>query len=162
MKRDSEDLIDDLLKDDVPSGFHAALMSKTLRTARRRHHAARLTIIVCGIGLVGMAALLFKSGIAPVSTTERIRQPGNIASAAPVVTHLTVQMVATQADPHLKIIETDKLAKPTLINDEQLFALMGHQPAALIRHGKGNAELILLGSVDVEAFSVSPHKASPL
>ena len=59
MKQTTEQLLDDLLEDAAPPEFRAALLDKTLRSARRRKQARRFNMAMSAAALAGICLLSF-------------------------------------------------------------------------------------------------------
>jgi len=152
MKLTAEQLLDDLLEDAAPPEFRAALMDKTLRSARRRQRARYFNMALIATVVAGIFLFSFWKMREPAILSDRIRQsdpmvvgskpllPGQI-----VITHLDpveefVSSISTVAE-----VQTSGSSGPYKeINDQQLLALLSDRPAVLVRHGPHQAELIFL------------------
>jgi hypothetical protein len=150
MKRTTEQLLDDLLDDVAPPDFRAALLDKTLHSARQRKRARYFKAALSATTVAGIFLLSFWKMRAP----DQIRQPDTmVVNSQPL---LPGQIVATQ----LSSVEEFVSSASTLaevrtsgssgsyqeINDEQLLALLSDKSAVLVHHGPHQTELIILGS----------------
>src|ERR1700722_17080727 len=59
MKKPNKQLLDDLLEDDATPDFQAALMGKTLQSARRRKRARHFSVAVCALAVAGIFLFSF-------------------------------------------------------------------------------------------------------
>jgi hypothetical protein len=154
-------LLDDVLADAASPDFRADLLRLTLQEVQSRTHRRRrngeLLAAACLLLVLAVAARLLSPPNAP--------KPG---PDNPLVVHsrpLDARMlVATQpSGPSLARCSASAIAfirtAPTertfdLIGDDQLLALLGGRPAALVRHGPATAELVFLNPTDRDGFPV--------
>ena len=64
-------------------------------------------------------------------------------------------VVVSSSAKTVVLVETGSIKDPFReINDEQLLALVGKRPAALVRHGTHEAELLFVNPEDTNGFPV--------
>lgn len=146
MKKTTEQLLDDLLEEAAPPEFRAALLDKTLRSARRRRQARRFGMALSVMAMAGIFLLSFWKmrgpaiGADPMILNSRPLQPGQIVTTQPGSAQEFVSPASTLAE----VRTTGSSGPYEEINDEQLLALLEDRPAVLIHHGPHQAELIIL------------------
>lgn len=152
-------LLDDVLAEASPPDFRASLLAGTLRQARRRRHWRQARQVAGTLAVLLLAGILTWPHPAEKISTAR---PAT-KCAAPK----SFQLVETQLLPADAIISTKNFAVVKivfttagaveiatcsggfrLINDEQLLALLGGSPAALIRTGADSEELVFANPED--------------
>ena len=158
MKRTTEELLDDLLEESAPPEFRAALMSETLRQARRRKVFRRLGYAAGSI--TAAAALMFAlwrprdTRIAPHETRQPdliVVQTQPLDPARIVRTHLGTITTVSSSDSAFTLVETRVSERIYAeIDDQQLLALLSGKPVALVHQGPNRAELIFLDPQDEE------------
>jgi hypothetical protein len=165
MKRPTRQLLDDLLDDAAPPEFRAALMSETLRHARRRKFRRRAGI-VGGIALaaVGLAVLPWHTKKENVTRNPmEVRRPDLIVvetqslSGTQVVRTQpgSIDIVSSSPASAITLVETRVVQRIYAeIDDEQLLGLLSGKPVALVRPGANRAELIFLDPQDEEELLV--------
>jgi len=156
MKKTTEPLIDDLLADAVSPEFRAALLDKTLQSARQRKRARCLNLTLSALVLAGLFAFAIQEMRNPGTLPKQIRQPISSAAALPALPPLHV--VSTKLDSFksvavldssgstLTVVQTSESDRPREINDRELLALAADQPVALIHQGLHQSELIFPGN----------------
>jgi hypothetical protein len=163
MKKTTEPLIDDLLEDAISPEFRAALLDKTLQSARQRKRMRRFNLALGITAFVGIFALTFWEMRATTTVPNQIHRP--VLSAANLHKSSPVQLVSTKQDsvenvvssdpaPALTMVQTTESARPREINDQQLLALLSGKPVALVRQGAHAAELIFPNSEDEKGVPV--------
>jgi hypothetical protein len=146
MKRPTKQLLDDLLEDSASPEFRAALMDKTLYSARQRKRVRHFNLALGVVTLAGIFAFTFREMREPVvSLTQipQIRQP--IVSATPVPLLNPVQVVSTKMDSTLAVVQTSESDRPKEINDKELLTLLVDKSVALVRYAPNRTELISFG-----------------
>lgn len=153
---DNEQLLKDVLAEESAAGFREALLGETLRQARsrrRRRLAQRLT----GVLLVGcMAAWLLPRRPLPVA----------VGPAFPICAGC--ETISSQPLPAAMIVSTQPIQPESMvasaamadvlrtitarggyreIGDDELLAL-SPEPAALVRRGPHQAELVFISATD--------------
>jgi hypothetical protein len=150
MKQTTEQLLDDLLEDAAPPEFRAALLDKTLRSARRRKQARRFNMAMSAAALAGICVLSFWKMRQTATLPDQIRQPDPmVVNSQPLQTR---QIVTTQLGSVEKFVSSTFTEFRTLgssglyqeIDDQQLLALLSDRSAVLVHHGPHQAELIIL------------------
>src|SRR5579859_6616179 len=147
----SEELLKDLLKDAVPPGLRTELLNQAIRVAQRRARTRRalrtgLAMAGAAAGLVMALWLWSRPSLAPSRPTNP-----DVVHSEPVSRDL---FVATLPQP-MGIVHLQGASVATVrtsagesgferIDDEELLALCGNKPAALVYEGAGRAELVLL------------------
>lgn len=155
MKKTTEPLIDDLLADVISPEFRAAMLGKTLQSARQRKRLRRFNLALGATALVGLFALAFWEMRVPTIAPNQIHR--SVLSAANLHKPSPVQIISTKRDsvenvvssdpaPALTVVQTTESARPREINDQQLLALLSDKPVALVRQGAHKAELIFPNS----------------
>src|ERR1017187_9372496 len=92
MKKTTEPLIDDLLEDTISPEFRAALLDKTLQSARQRKRLRHFNLALGATALVGIFALAFLEMRVPTTVQNQIHQP--VLSAANLHKSSPVQIVS--------------------------------------------------------------------
>jgi hypothetical protein len=152
MKQTSEQLLDDLLEDAAPPEFRAALLDKTLRSARRRKRARRFNMAMSAAALAGICVLSFWKMRETATLPEQIRPPDPmVVNSRPLQTR---QIVTTQLDSFKEFVssaltftEVRTSGSSGLyqeIDDQQLLALLSDRSAVLVHRGPHQAELFIL------------------
>ncbi|MGA2660663.1 MAG: hypothetical protein ABSH34_24510 [Verrucomicrobiota bacterium] len=154
-------LLDDVLADAAPPDFRADLLRLTLEQVQSRKHRRRRNR-----GLLAAACLLLVLAVAArLLSPPNARKPG---PDNPLVVHsrpLDARMLVTTqpGGPGLVRSSASAIARITtsptermfdLVADDQLFALLGGRPAALVWRGPATAELVFLNPADRDGFPV--------
>ena len=163
MKTESEHrlLLDDVLAEAAPADFERALLDGTLRAAR---HQRRLRRWNCGLGAAGAVAalaLVVWHALLPGTPVKVVRPTLRIVRSQPLPPSMIVRtrpgnvvLVASSAKAFVQV-ETGSIMDPFKeIDDEQLLALAAGHPAALVRQGPHQAELLFLNPEDTNGFPV--------
>jgi hypothetical protein len=158
MKRPTKQLLDDLLDDSKSPEFHAALMDKTLRSARQRKRVRHFNLALGVAALAGIFTYAFQEMREPVASLNQIRQPilnvASVPSLNPVRLPGTKsnlfknETVSDPSDSTLMVVQTSESDRPREINDKELLALAGDEPVVLVHQGPHQAELIFLNLND--------------
>jgi hypothetical protein len=152
MKQTTEQLLDDLLEDAAPPELRAALLDKTLRSARQRKRARRLTMTLSAAALAGICLLSFWIAREPATLRDQMRQADPmVVNSRPLQPR---QIVTTQlgcaeefvssASIFTEVRTSGSSGQYKEINDQQLLGLLADRSAILVHHGPHQAELILL------------------
>jgi len=142
MKRLNKKLLDELLEDSAPPGFRAAVMDKTLRSARQRKRLRHFSAALGAAALIGIFAFTFREMRERAVSSNQIHPLTLTAASQPPLNH--PQVVATRSDPTLVVVQTSESDRPKEINDKELVALLANEPMALVRYASGRTELISL------------------
>jgi hypothetical protein len=142
MKKTTESLIDDLLEDSASPEFRAALLDKTLQSARQRKRMRRFSLALGTATFAGIFVLTFLGMRGPTTAPNQIHQLDS--SVANSQQSSPVQIVSTKLDSAsaLTIVQTTESARPREINDQQLLVLLSDNQVALVRRGADKADLI--------------------
>jgi hypothetical protein len=146
MKRPTKQLLDDLLEDSASPEFRAALMDKTLRSARQRKRVRHFNLALSVIAFVGIFAFAFQEMREPAISLTQIpqaRQP--IVSGTPPPLN-PVQVVSTKMDSTLAVVQTSEADRPKEIDDKELLTLLADKSVALVRYAPNRTELISFGA----------------
>jgi hypothetical protein len=155
---DSERLLNDVLADESSAGFREALLGETLRLARRRRRWRKTRQIGGALALVAVVAALIWRTLPPrISTPARPAQSYQLVRSRPFPTERIVttqpvpagQLAASFAAANL-VRTTASSGRYREIGDDELLALAGPRPAALVRLGPHEAELVFIEPVDEE------------
>jgi hypothetical protein len=158
MKRPTKQLLDDLLDDSASPEFRAALMDKTLRSARQRKRVRHFNLALGMAALAGVFTYAFQEMREPAASLNQIRQPILSASRVPSLNPVRVpgtkpnlfknNTILDSSDSTLTVVQTSESNRPREINDKELLALAGDEPVALVHQGPHQAELIFLNPND--------------
>jgi hypothetical protein len=162
-RKESEQLLNDVLGDAAPDDFRAALLDATLRQARRRSRGRRIRQGAGMLALLLAAVLVALWKVSPPqSRPDQFRRPDLVViHSRPLGPAMIVQSrpgtvgAVSSTLSGLAVVETGK-ARGVLkeIDDEGLLALLHGRPVALVRRGPNQAELIFLNPEDQEGFPV--------
>jgi hypothetical protein len=143
----------DILSEVAPSEFREALLNQTLSRVRRRKQARRLgkgaivAALIIGTGLLlwqGRTNKTVKPPNLEVSKVEVIRSRPLAASMVVVTVPGLVELVSSKST-EIVFVDTEAPQQEfRRINDEELLALTEGKPAALIRKGPHEAELLIV------------------
>ena len=162
---DNGPLLDDVLAEAAPPDFRKALLDQTLclaRRRRRRRQTRRAAALFVALGLI--TVLVWQSSprrpVAPmpminakVKSYQSVRtQPlpaGAIVATRPFSAGRFVASAAT--------VETVQTTAGNFraLNDDDLLALIGPRPAALVRVGPHSEELVFVNPADEKGFPVN-------
>jgi hypothetical protein len=164
MKQTTEQLLDDLLEDAAPPEFRAALLDKTLQSARQRKRVRRLNLTLSALMLSGLFAFAIQETRYPRTLPNQIRRPISSVAASPSLHPLQVVRtkrdsiksiaVSDSSDSTLTVVQTSESDRPREINDKELLALVADKPVALIHQGLHQSELIFLNPKDENGFPI--------
>jgi hypothetical protein len=164
VKRPTKQLLDDLLEDSASPEFRAALMDKTLQSARQRRRVRRFNLTLGAAVLAGIFAFTYQEIREPAASLNQTSLP--ILSAAPAQALNPKQVVSTKldsfknvavsdsSDSTLMVVQTSDADQPKEINDKELLALVADKPVALIHQGPHQSELIFLNPKDENGLPV--------
>jgi hypothetical protein len=152
-------LLDDVFAESSPPDFRAALLAGTLRQARRRRHwrqarsAAGALAVLLLAGILTWPRPMGKIFTARTATKFAAPKKYQLVETQPLPAGATI---STRNLAALKMVSTAAGAVEIatraggyhLINDEQLLALLGGSPAALIRTGPDSEELVFANPED--------------
>jgi hypothetical protein len=164
MKPDREKLLDEVLGECAPPGFKESLLQHTLLQVRRRSLVRRLNRTLLAMAVVAaVPLLLWKFSSPPPRPPQAVRQqpPFGIVTTRPLPRGMIVQtrsgtlpFIASSAATVAYVETGDAKDLFQEITDEQLFSLLAGRPAALVRSGPNQAELIFLHPEDQQGFRV--------
>ena len=154
-------LLDEVLADAASPAFRADLLRLTLERVQSRNQQRRRNR-----GLLAAACVLLV-----LATAVRLLSPSSAPKRGhdnPLVVHsrpLDARMLVATQPGRLGLVRSSASTiarvrtSPTertfdVIGDDQLFALLGGRPAALVRRGPATAELVLLDPADRDGFPV--------
>ena len=156
---DHEHLLADVLAGEDGAGFREALLSETLRRARRRRHFRQARRAVPAMAaMVGLCSWVWHSLPRQARLPEAKQQNYAVVQSQPLPAAALV-MTRPLANDRLVASFTNVQRVQTAqrgeqfreIDDDELLALAEPKPAALVRLGPHAAELIVLNSTDQEA-----------
>lgn len=154
MKNNEDDkLWQDILSEVAPQEFQDALLSQTLARARRQKQMRRFSKAVMVVAVVAGVSFLFWRGdadkrIEPAkiarSTVEEISSKPLAQEMIVRSTSGAVQIVSSQPAGMILVGTEQRRKEFREINDEELMSLTEGRPAALVRTGPHQAELLLV------------------
>jgi hypothetical protein len=154
-------LLDDVLADAAPPAFRADLLRLTLEHVQSRNHRRRrnrgLLAAACALLVLALAARFLSPPNAPKPGLARslVVHSQPLDAWMLVTTQSGVAGLARPSAPAIARIRTSATQRMfDVIGDDQLFALLGGRPAALVRRGPARAELVFLNPADQEGFPV--------
>ncbi|HET7624540.1 MAG TPA: hypothetical protein VFM25_04685 [Verrucomicrobiae bacterium] len=165
MKRITEDLSDDVLGETATAEFRAAVLDKTLRVASRRKRIRQATRTIGSLAVILAIAVFALKLNRPTPVANKLSEPRDttptivrshpLNPAQIVVTQPNSVRIVTSSESGFAWIETEASGRDyTEINDQELLALLGNKPVALIHQGPDQAELIFLNPADRKEFFV--------
>ena len=163
MKPESQQhsLLDDVLTEGAPADFDRALLEGTLGAVRRRRRARQCRHGLAAAGVFAVIALAVWNAVMPSTSVNLVRPALHIVSSQPLPASMVVRtrsggVVVVASSPRtFELVETGSIKDPFQeITDEQLLALVGSRPAALVRQGPHQAELLFLNPEDTNGFPV--------
>jgi hypothetical protein len=161
-RTDPERLLDDVLEESIPPGFRGELLEQTLRQVRRRKRARRVgqSLLITAL-LVGLPLALWKRTPPPAATIAVRPQPDGLVRSRPLPPSMIVETrsgsVYFVASSAITVIPVETRRGENLfreIDDDQLLALAGGRPVALVRQDSAHAEFLVLDSADQNGFPV--------
>jgi hypothetical protein len=163
MKPESEQhsLLDDVLSETAPADFEHALLDGTLRAVRRRRRIRQGSRGLAAVGVFAAIAVAVWNALLPAPSVNLVPPTMHIVSSQPLPASMVVAtkpdgaVVVTASPTTFVVVETGAIKDPFQeINDEQLLALAGGRPVALVRQGSHQAELLFLNPEDTNGFPV--------
>ncbi len=163
MKPESEQhsLLDYVLTEAAPADFERALLDGTLCAVRRRRRMRRWSRGLAAVGVFATIALAVWNALLPTTPVKLFRPGLHIVSSQPLPASMVVGtkpgsvVIVTSSPTTFVLVETGAIKDPFQeINDEQLLALAGERPVALVRQGPHQAELLFLNPEDKNGFPV--------
>ena len=154
-------LLNDVLAENAPANFERALLDGTLRAVRRRRRLRRSSSALAVAGVSAAIGLAVWSAFLPTGSVNQVQPSLRIVRSRP----LSVSMIVARQPGSLVMVisssgtfvavETGSIKDPfQVIDDEQLLALAGSRPVALVRQGPHQAELLFLNPEDTDGFLV--------
>jgi len=156
---DTEGLLDAVLAEGTPAEFREALLSDTLRLARRRRwvrqtRRAATTLAV----LAGLAALVWKNLPLRPATPAVTRRSAAVVQTQPlpatalVLTRPLAPECVVSSALSAPVVQTTPDGQFRIIDDSELLTLVAPKPVALVRRAPNLAELVFVNAADREAF----------
>ena len=159
---DRNRLLDDILEDTLPAGLRSELLQRTLGQVRRRNSVRRLnraSLVI--VFLVGLSAAFWRSSIPLPQRIESQPSVFGVVSSEPLdpslIVETTVKSVNMIRSSAATVVLVETGSGRDLFNevdDQQLLALLSGRPAALVRQGPHEAELVFLDAADRNGFPV--------
>ena len=155
-----DDLLGDVLAEAVTPSFRAGVLARMLTELRRRRERRQRIkgiMAACLVLIFGVAVRFIFSQHQPASLkadgfevhSQRLN-PGMVVATQPeavaVVKTTATSVILVETMPAGKLFE--------FIGENQLLALLGSRPAALVHHGVLGDELLLLNPADAQGFQV--------
>ena len=161
-RKESLELLEDVLDAAAPEDFRAALLDQTLRQVQRRRRVRRWNRgLATAAGLILVSVACWKM-LSPDSRLIEGRVPALVViHSRPLDPSILVETkpgtvsVVVSSDSTFELVETGRSRRQFReIDDEGLLAMMHGKPVALVRHGPNQAELIFLNPEDEKGFPV--------
>lgn len=157
---DPERLLDDMLEESAPPDFRAQLLEQTLRQVRRRKQVRRVSrSLFITVLLVGLPLALWKRPSPPAPTLASRPQPFGLVRSQPLPPSMFVESRSDSVNfvtsSAITVIPIETRQGEDLfreISDDELLALAGDRPVALVRQDSEHAELFLLNPADARGF----------
>jgi hypothetical protein len=156
--RQVSDLLQEVLEQGTPAEFQSALLENTLRAARRRKQFRQIGRSALGLAVILVALIvLFYKPASPLPlqsqrSTVSIIHSQKLQSGMFLTTRKSVPQV-TSSTSTFAIVNT-RAGGFKLMGDHELLAFLTGHPAALVRRGNGNADLVFVNPTDMEGFTV--------
>ena len=163
-KSDNEQLLNDVFAE--AADFREALLGETLHRVRRRRRLRQAQRATAGLVMLALTAVLVwqnwpkKSVIQQPFASKPVKASYQLVRTRPfpaddIVTTrslTTSQFIASAAN--VEMVQT-AAGNFRVINDNELLALVGQRPAALIRTGPHSEELVFVNPADAKGFPVN-------
>src|SRR5688572_33166801 len=140
MKPEQDNLLDDVLGEAAPADFERALLDATLRAVRRRRRMRQCSRGLAAAGVFAAIAVAVWNTFLPTTSINLVGPTLHIVSSQPLPASMVVETrpvsvrVVTSSPTTFVMVETGSIKDPFQeITDEQLLALVGNRPAALVR-----------------------------
>jgi len=162
-RADQDNLLAEVLAEASTPDFRAKLLAETLHHARRRRQFRQARR---GVGILAVLSLL--AVLTMQSLTKKTYISPSVAKeiAPPSYEVVRTQPLAASALVHTRTFSTTALATTipsvteivtvgggySLINDDELLALLADKPAILVRTGPNSEELIFANPADQKKF----------
>jgi hypothetical protein len=155
------DLLRDVLDEEVPPDFRAALLSATLRGARRRRSVrlARDTVgilaLVCVVGFMAWYHLRSKNIAARQS-----HHGYHLVNTQPLPGAAIVRTHSLNIDRRVVSVTVASVVRSTsstfrMIDDNQLLALLAPRPVVLVSVGHNSKKLVFANDADEESVRLN-------
>ena len=159
---DPNHLLDDILEDTLPASLRSELLRRTLCQVRRQNSVRRLNrALVAVVLVVGLPLVLWKFSLPLPQQIESRPTTFGLVSSEPLHPSMIVETrpdsakVINSSGSTVVVVETG--SGQDLFNDvddQQLLAFLSGRPAALVRQGPHEAELVFLNPEDRNGFSI--------
>ena len=162
---DNGRLLNDVLSEAAPANFREVMLGETLCLVRRRRRWRQTRRAAALVVALGLLAVLVWQNVPPrpaapmplakaeVKSYQLVRTQPLPASAIVTTCPLTAgQFIASAAT--VEMVQTTA-GNFRVINDNELLALVGQRPAALIRTGPHSEELVFVNPQDEKGFPVN-------
>jgi hypothetical protein len=161
MKSEQDNLLDEVLSEAAPADYGRTLLDGTLRAVRRRRRMRQWKRGVGAAGAFAAIVLAVWHALLPISSVKTVQPALRIVTSQPLPPSMIVETkpdsvaVVSSSPKTFVLVETGSIRDPFKeIDDEQLLALAGGRPAALVRRGPHQAELLFLNPEDKNGFPV--------
>jgi hypothetical protein len=154
-------LLDDVIAEAVPADFQRAVLDGTLSAVRHRRRLRQWRRGLAAVGAFVAIALVVWDALLPRTPVIWVRPALHIVSSQSLAASMVVGtkpgsvVVVSSSPTTFVMVETGSIRDSfEEINDEQLMALVEGRPAALVRQGPHQAELLFLNPEDTNGFPV--------
>ena len=158
---ESEELLHDIVEDAAPAAFRAGLLDKMLHEVQRHKHTRqrnrRLVVVACIVAALGLVARFLplrshprSAAPDPLTVHSQPLEPVIIVATKPGGVDIIKSSPNTVA--WVRAPEQGKLFE--VVGDGDLLSLLAGHPAALVRRGPGQAELVFVNPADQNGFPV--------
>lgn len=167
MNREPEnrDFLDDVLSEATPAPFREAMLDQMLRGAGRRRSGRRIRVasmLIAALALAGMFAWRHRPN--PISQPPRTiaEKRYRLITTEPLPVSAIISTRSFGSDfviastASVEVVETESANKGfRVIDDNELLAMVGSRPAALVRLDDHFARLIFVNPEDARGFPVN-------
>lgn len=153
------ELLNEVFGEAASAEFRAELLGKTLREVHRRGRLRRqiqvfsTTVAAFAVIALGVRFWLGPKGPASSRPNLMVVHSELLDPRMLVVSDTATFGLVRSSDSTFTLLRTSDAERPfELINDNQLLALLGGRPAALVYRGPARAELVFLNPDDQNGF----------
>jgi hypothetical protein len=163
---DKPDLLDEVLSEAAPADFRGAMLDRTLRAVRRRRQFRQMRQVATLLVVLAMVVVsiwrwnLPQKPTGPALPVSAVVQNYKLVRTRPLPGHVIVTTqplisgLMVSSEKTIGIVET-RGDNYRVLDDAELFALLGSRPAVLIRTGPHSEELVFANPEDEKGFPLN-------